>query len=528
LKVAVALRRRARFAHAVVAVLGFAARADAYEPILHEFIPEDPREDVALAVTTVHGDLPAALQTRSGLVKAPDTQRPPAPSEKAYGESAVGAGPGSTFRIDRDTHMPDLVRYDDPFSPSLAPYKRLRAFDQVGADYGLRVRDGALSAIPIGGEIASGEDVFYGDVIVDFPSDTPVRIPAVGPGARVLRMHVTPAFSVELYRDGADNWSARFPGHRGRARLVLEIAIARAVFGGEPALPPWDGMPAVVPLPPRVARAAKDVASAIGVSRADAPGDALRKMVAYFRSFAPSDDFPHDSGDIYRDLALSKKGVCRHRAFAFLVTALGLGLPTRMVTNEAHAWVEVQGEKVFHRIDLGGTARAIEESEADSATAYQSPADAFPWPANAEPVASARVQRQGDTGAPGSVGTNAPPQRRAPTAAGLTETNAAAAVSRAPQSAHVVLGEADSEVHRGGALRVAGSVDLDGLGCPQLRVDVALVRGQVKIHVGTLATDTNGAFSGAIVVPMSFEVGDYQILASTPGDATCGEGSTVR
>ena len=41
------------------------------------------------------------------------------------------------------------------------------------------------------------------------------------------------------------------------------------------------------------------------------------------------------------DLALSQKGVCRHRAFAFLVTALGLGIPARMVINEAHAWVEV-------------------------------------------------------------------------------------------------------------------------------------------------------------------------------------------
>ena len=71
-------------------------------------------------------------------------------------------------------------------------------------------------------------------------------------------------------------------------------------------------------------------------------------MVAYFRSFEPSDDFPNDHGDIYLDLALSRKGVCRHRAFAFLVTALNIGVPTRFVANEAHAWVEVHDSRLWH------------------------------------------------------------------------------------------------------------------------------------------------------------------------------------
>ena len=79
-------------------------------------------------------------------------------------------------------------------------------------------------------------------------------------------------------------------------------------------------------------------------------------MVGYFRSFAPSDDSPESEGDIYLDLALSKKGVCRHRAFAFLVTALNIGIPARFVHNEAHAWVEVRDDQRWHRIDLGGAA----------------------------------------------------------------------------------------------------------------------------------------------------------------------------
>jgi hypothetical protein len=526
LKAFVAAFRRACIAPIVLAVSAVSLPADAYEPVLHEFIPEDPREDVALAVTTVEGDLPAALQTSSGLVRAPDTQRAPTAGDNAFAEQMVGTGRRSTFHMDRDTHMPDLVRYDDPFSPTIAPYKRLRAFDQVEADYGLRVRDTALSRIPVGGEIAAGEDAFYGDLTIDLTSETPVRIPSVGPGARVLRMHVTPPLAVEISRDGADNWFARSLGQRRRVRAIMEVAIPRAVLGGEPPLPSWDGMPAVAPLPPRADRAAQTVAAVVGVSRADSPGEAVRKLVGYFRSFAPSDDFPRGQDDIYLDLALSKKGVCRHRAFAFLITALGLGIPARMVTNEAHAWVEVQGERFFHRIDLGGAARAIDESGNDSSTAYQPSSDPFPWPLNADRGASTQVVRSNSGGQPGSATANASAPNPVPYVGQPVGTSAAVSMAPAPLPSHVSLRNADHEVQRGNALRVAGTIETDGAACSQIRVDVALVRGQVKIRVGSLVTDIDGVFSGAIVVPMSVVVGDYRVLVSTPGDSRCGAGAS--
>src|SRR6185436_1402792 len=93
---------------------------------------------------------------------------------------------------------------------------------------------------------------------------------------------------------------------------------------------------------------------------------------------------PRGNDDIYLDLALSQKGVCRHRAFAFLVTALGLGIPARMVVNEAHAWVEVLGERNWQRIDLGGAAGSIEDATADARPAFRPPSDSFEWPASSE------------------------------------------------------------------------------------------------------------------------------------------------
>src|SRR6185312_3442235 len=123
-----------------------------------------------------------------------------------------------------------------------------------------------------------------------------------------------------------------------------------------------------------------EVAQAIGVSRSMRPREAVRKMVDYFRSFAPSEEPPSGRGDIYLDLALSRKGVCRHRSFAFLVTALGIGIPARMVVNEAHAWVEVYDSKLWHRIDLGGAAANLDSDPDPSKPAYVPPPDPYAWP----------------------------------------------------------------------------------------------------------------------------------------------------
>jgi len=149
---------------------------------------------------------------------------------------------------------------------------------------------------------------------------------------------------------------------RGRVHIVMQVAIAAAAFGGDFVMPPWNALAPASHLPPGPANAFAKVATELGLSRALSPTEAVKKMVAYFRAFTPAEDLPRKYDDIYLDLTLSQRGVCRHRAFAFLVTALGLGIPARVVVNEAHAWVEVQGERLWQRIDLGGAAGAIQDN----------------------------------------------------------------------------------------------------------------------------------------------------------------------
>src|SRR5690606_27036069 len=99
---------------------------------------------------------------------------------------------------------------------------------------------------------------------------------------------------------------------------------------------------------------------------------------------APSEERRSETGpELYAEIALGQVGVCRHRSFAFTVTALALGIPTRFVHNEAHAWVEVYDAKLWHRIDLGGAAGDVSFGNALDVP-HVAPPDPHTWPAHSE------------------------------------------------------------------------------------------------------------------------------------------------
>ena len=527
------MRRRRPWPRAlpfVLAAFVAAGGADAQPSLLHEFIPPDAKDDLEFKATTSDGDLPAAIQTPSGPVPAPDSRKPP-PTDHVYSSSTVDDGPESTYEPDRDTRKPNIERYDDPFSPATVPFKRLRAYDSVGPDYTLRVRSRALKPISIGGTLNAGDETFYGDLSVDLVPDEPVRVPTVGPDARVLRAHVTPEAQIEIFRDGADNWFVRGK-IRGRVRIVEQLAIARATFGSAFADVDWGLLAPHVEAPPAVHEAAfNEVARAIGISRAMRPSDVLTKMVDYHRSFEPSDDPPRGRGDIYLDLSLSKKGVCRHRAFAFLVTALYIGLPARMVVNEAHAWVEVFDATRWHRIDLGGAAANLETNTDPQRPPHAPPPDPYKWPANqdsgADAATRARQQRSPQTSSSSSP--SASPSG-SPNAVPPTPGSRLSPTDPNRPATDVAIGEIETRVLRGAPMRVLGTVKSGGSPCAHVRVDVLLVSTQNPqgAAVGSLSTDDAGQFDGPVVVPSDFHLGNYELLVLTPGDAQCAPGESAR
>lgn len=509
---------------------------------LHELIAPDAREDLAMRVT-VDGDIPAAMQTPSGVVSAPDPRALPTSTDRSYGPK----GDADVYKPDRDTQRPDVSAYDDPFTPSTAPFKRLEAFDAIRDDEQLFVRDTRTVPVSPGPAAGSDEEAFYADMVVDVAPTGRVRIPSVGPGARIVRARLGVGLAelpMRVVRDGADNWFLQTPDVRSpvRARLVMELAIRRAAFGGQLGDPAWGDLSVVPPLPDTIARDAAQVRAAIGVSRAMRPRDAIARLVQYFRGFVDSSDAPTGHGSVYLDLALSKKGVCRHRAFAFLVTAQSLGIPSRMVLNEAHAWVEVHDGALWKRIDLGGAGRMqtpTDDAHADRAV-HRPPPDNFPWPQNAERgddmVADARARAETTGGGPGAS-TAANGASNAATDGGAHDAGAAASASATtsapdkpeePGATVVTLRVDDADPHRGVPLHVHGVVNSEGEPCAHVAVEIVLrdARTRRMTALGTLATDGEGHFAGGIVVPASTALGDYDVLARTTGDARCGGASS--
>ena len=535
-------------------------------PILHEQITPDPHEDLALQVA-LDGDLPVALDTKSGLVTAPDPRRPVASTDTPYDRPPGDRGDrnDATFTPDRNTKRPDVQGYDEPFTPSTAPFKRLEAFDEVSETYELRVRDKRLAPVILGATPSSdgSEEQFYADMVVDVAPGRRVRIPSVGPSARIVRARLgigAQDLPLKVWRDGAENWFAESTG-TGRARLVMELTIPRSVFGGEFFDNAWSELPKVAPLPERVQRAAREVQAALGLGEKLRPRENVNKLVSWFRSFADSEEPPRGRGDIYLDLALSKKGVCRHRAFAFLITAQSLGIPTRMVINEAHAWVEVHDGVAWRRIDLGGAGRMVNPASnlVPERPVYQPPPDTFSWPQGSErgddmveqARQRARQQQSGPNGgAPsGDGGASTSPSAVAtgsgdPLMSGTSDGGAAppaapsgSGASNAPGGnenddrppAAITVKPSNADAHRGMPLHVRGDVRADGEACARVVVELYLrdVHDARKLLLlGTVATGDDGAYVGAIVVPGTTPLGDYDIIARTQGDARCGRGTT--
>jgi len=552
------------------------AHAAGAGPVLHEQIPADPHEDLALEVA-LDGDLPVAIDTRSCLVSAPDPRRPVPPGESPYGTDRDDRD-SATFTPDRNTKRPDVQGYDEPFTPSTAPFKRLEAFDAVGDHYELAVRDQRLQLIPLTGSPAAdgSDEQFFADMVVTVVPRRRTRIPSVGPGARIVRarLGVGPQdLAFHVLRDGADNWflEGLSSGQSQlttttRARLVMELTIPRGTFGGDFANASWSDLPRVPDLPAGAARAAREVDAAIGVSRQMSPREVVSKLVAYYRSFVDSEDPPRGRGDVYLDLALSKKGVCRHRAFAFMVTALSLGIPTRMVINEAHAWVEVHDGQLWRRIDLGGAGHMVNPASnaVPERAVYQPPPDAFGWPQGSERgddmVENARARARMSSTQPGNgsgsgtgsstsngAGTSGSNPSAAATGGSADGTapggsslgapgvspSATAGVGQGPGDAKderppsvVTVNVTDADAHRGLPLHVGGEVRADGEPCASVLVEVYLrdTKSSRLVLLGTLATSETGQYAGGIVVPGSTPLGDYDVVVRTPGDAKCGRG----
>jgi len=521
--------------------------------IEHEYIPPDAAEDLTLGVLIPSGKMPATIRTQSGPVSAPDPYRN-AQSTKAptYGPAPSTA---DRFRIDGVTSDPGTLHYHEPFRPSIAPFKRLRAYDAVNEAFELVVRDATTHNASLDNSPETGQDEFFGDITV--AGGRAVAIPSVAAGMRVLAADLEPSVPFQIAVDSAENWYFEAPTLIGKARLVMRLAAHRAALSPEIVVNSYARLAsALPPVPAAVARAAVPVLDQIGVSRVASPTDAVRSLVTYFRGFTPSTNHlePAAGRELYQRLALSRKGVCRHRAYAFVVTALTLGIPARFVHNEAHAWVEVFDGLVWHRIDLGGAAPSFQfDGETPEGAPYRMPADNYDWPPQAGSATQSRMGGSGQAVSEQAASTEIqaervpgmPSSQRAP----LSQTESAVpdqpsskdkdtsepkradpvpsvVSAAAPEDASVTFVlKSKGTLHRGEHLVLEGDVKPRARECGRARVDFALRGAGAQRPLGSTLGDERGHFILQTNVPSDVDVGHYEVTATQSEPTTCPDNS---
>ncbi|MGE0872585.1 MAG: hypothetical protein AB7P03_28785 [Kofleriaceae bacterium] len=320
----------------VVALAAGIAIAQAPRRILHEDLPAPTGDRPGPTIGDSGSGNPTGLVTGDKILPEPNDP----PPDRAKGEPVLGAG---GFAADRQTSMtPDAntgadstLHYVSVFNPDVLPFKRMSALDGVRDDFSLQIARPVLTELSVGGKSNASRDRFWGSMLVKLAPNTDVPLPSVAPDMRILSYEVDPPARLRFSKDGADNFYVRSDessahgtyrlrfyadadaAYFAPTRTTGERLTPRRVAAATPA-----GLRPILPDPVR-AEAARTL-DKLGLD-ADIDLDiAFNKLIEYFRNFEAK-DLPRSSGNIYRDLCDSQAGVCRHRAFAFMVTANALG-----------------------------------------------------------------------------------------------------------------------------------------------------------------------------------------------------------
>jgi hypothetical protein len=529
-------RRRWRRGLIIAGAVALVATAAA-EPVLHEFIDLGP------------GSGPVEPSVTGGP-GAPARGNSPGPSGTAGDADEAGDGSlanaDSTFEIDRNTTRASRVSYSDPFTPTVVPFKRLMVFDGVNREGDLLVQARELNDVPMLPAPRPNDENFHASFELDLKAGERMPIPSVAPGARLVLYNREPRVALRIGTDSAENWFVTSNTSR-HVRLTLQIVADRRVFGSDYPNVGWRELAGELPpLPPEVKQSALDVARALGIDESASPVQAVAGLVQHFRRFSPSERRPTSRGlALYRELSLTARGICRHRSYAFMITALGLGIPTRLALNEAHAWVEVYDGELWHRIDLGGAADELEMDD-EGRPRHVEPRDPFAWPDRRESglaMAERRVAAPAEATAPSEPtdppGEPAAPLEPAPDAPALAPTPAPPAsenraepagpglepapaapppAAPAPTAGNVRLYTGAARAERGHSLFVSGSAQGSERACNGARIDVRLSQPNGNdLPLGSLVSDPRGEFRGYLVIPWNAELGEHTLVAAAHG-----------
>lgn len=510
-------------------------------PVLHEYLPGAAEAKALLdfAAQAGPGRLPPGFSQDGERLDRPADGLAPRPKERAIRQDDPKTRRQAESRPDRDTLHEGQLQYQAVYNPSVVPFKRVTSLDAVNAQFILINRRPTLAPLSLSPFTGNPErTVFWGSVLLQGRRGEGLPLPSVAPDMEIHGYQTVPTgVTVTFLRDGADNYAVSL-GRSGKVRLRFLVTAPTRYFS-HPVPPqltledvPADRRPVV---PPSVRVVARRMHQRLGLEPSASLATLLHRLVSHFRAFEEG-PLAVNTGNTYEDLTVSQRGVCRHRSYAFVITALALGLPARYLTNEAHAFVEVWIPRTgWIRIDLGGAANELQVSGAENRAVHRPVEDPFPKP----PAYSQNYSRLN-----GAVDGLTPAQRRGPQPAtghgakrrldgpsgpsapepggpGKPVTGPAPPVSEAVQLRVVA---AVTSGLRGDPLHIRGLLSLRAGDAPLAGRPVELLLqppgSKDLIILGETISGPDGSFALSTTVPLAAAVGTYRVVAYSPADRT--------
>ncbi|CAN5913874.1 hypothetical protein BH11MYX2_BH11MYX2_38750 [soil metagenome] len=545
------MSRRRIYAPIVVAGAALAGLAVAQTksgplPVLHEDLPSPTGDKLGPVIGAGSNGAPStAIRSADKTIVRP-RDRSRTQQDPVMGKGGFAADRQTTMKADINTGTDGTLHYVSVFNPDVIPFKRMSSLDGVIDDFTLTVAHSPLSEISVGGSVTKGREPFYGSVWIQLTPGADVPLPSVAPDMRILAYTVNPSTRLKFSKDGADNFYVRSDESSANGTFFLryDVDADSRYFSAE--LPTGrrytpNQVAAQTPpelkidLPPAVRESAMKELAHLNVDATMELGVAFNALVNEFRGFEAK-PLPAQTGNIYADLCNSKAVFCRHRSFAFMITANALGIPTRYVQNEAHAFAEVWfPEKGWTRIDLGGAALRMEVTGAEDKTLHSHPEDHFAKP---KEYTNSYTQLEGDIRGLTSqqlADKKRPYDETHADAAGsgsgklpdrITPDPSLPSVTQDPkkQTPKLEITLADSSAFRGAVVHVEGRVATpSGKPIQDHPVDVFLApagrSGANPISLGRAVTDAAGTFRQDFTVPGQLNLATYEIYLASPEDA---------
>ena len=319
----------------LTSVLGYTepARAVNPEPIFHERLPN--KADTRL----------------SEAEKEMDTH--PLPSNPLFG------GKNSISRLeglDTETERVDATQVLCVFQPCLGLYKRVYAQRRFPVDEVPKWK--SLEAFPrVSLEDHEWETLTF-ELMLDLPENAPVPFPSSAPRMQILEIQAEDARPLRLMQNEEGEFG--ISSEQSGPVRITGIVLSPLSYWAPPSSW-WEEWNDVMEVEYPSDGVAQGILRGAGISEGELEKrEVLVALLAFFRSFEQA-PLLGGAGALEDRMISQKRGVCRHRAILFQRLMLHLGWNSRVVSNEAHVFIEMDlqtsGKKPrWILMDLGGGA----------------------------------------------------------------------------------------------------------------------------------------------------------------------------